>query len=102
MFIFCGANGMTTQNWFQDSTSRVRRHDGCEVSLTRRLGKKSYWTAMVPVMQEGHAWCSLANENGIMRFSSALEAIKAVESYLAFYEKKFPKTRIPTETDSLT
>ena len=93
---------MTTQNWFQDSASRMRRNDGCEIILTRQFGKKSYWTAMVPAMQEGHAWCSLADEIGIMRFSSALEAIKAVESYLAFYEKKFPKTRIPTETDSLT
>lgn len=57
---------------------------------------------MVPAMQEWHAWCCLADEAGIMKFSSAPEAIKAVESYLTAYEKKFPKTNYNAERMDLS
>jgi hypothetical protein len=57
-------------------------------------------------MQEQHVWCGLADEAGVIKFSSAQEAIKAVDSYLEAYEKKFSEVsynreRIDLSTGSL-
>ena len=90
--LFCKRNTGIPENWFQNSTERVLREDGCEINLVRDTDQKACWIAMVPAMQERLAWCSLADDRGIIKFSTALDAIEAVESYLQTYEKKFPES----------
>lgn len=91
MSLFSKLNDDIGKNWIKESADRLLRYDGCEVILTRQFGRKSFWTAMVPAMQEWHAWCSLADEAGIMKFPAPAEAIKAVEAYLMVYKKNFPQ-----------
>lgn len=81
---------MKRNDWSRASAYRFIYRDGCEINCVRSFGKAKYWTAMVPVMQSTKAWCILSSESGLSKFSSADEAMAAVESYVASYLKKFP------------
>ena len=74
MSLFRETDGVIPPNWFQCSADRVLRDDGCEVNFGREIGKKNYWTAMVPAMQEQHVWCGSADEAGVIKFLSAQKA----------------------------
>ena len=77
-----------SEGWNKVNPGSFVRDGGCNIVRYRKRGMISYWTAIVPCLQESRAWRFLDADNGeTATFHAADDAMQAVEAYLERYHQ---------------
>lgn len=78
--------GITSPLWVRVSQDRFLRHNWCEVAYVREGLFGGYWTALVPISRDNPGRYMLVQDDKVIRFCSAIDAMEAIEDYLEYQQ----------------